>query len=238
MLLERYYQVSQAPDIAALETRLVGFAQDLEFEHVNGVLVIEPPGPGERASFISIGNTPEAYLESSRDPTASARDPVIRRLKSLSVPFLYDQDFYASAGAGDLWETQAAFGYKTGVAVALHLPDYRHFLLGVDRDSALPDEEHRLSRMMADLQLLAVHAQEAACRLLAPETMPQDVPELTRREIEILRWTMEGKTAWAVGAILGVTEGTVNFHLRNIFRKVGASSKHQAVLKALKMRLI
>jgi DNA-binding CsgD family transcriptional regulator len=30
----------------------------------------------------------------------------------------------------------------------------------------------------------------------------------------------------------------VNFHLRNIFRKLDASSKHQAVLKALALKLI
>ena len=238
MLLERYYQVSQAPDVAAFEERLVRFAEELEFPHVNAILVMDPPGPGERPEFISIGNTPQAYLEASRDPTACARDPVNRRLKSLSVPFIYDQDLYAASGAGDLWETQAAYGYRTGVAVALHLPDYRHFLLGVDRDTVLPREENRLSRLMADLQLLAVHAQDAATRLLAPDALGSSRPELTPREVEILRWTMEGKTAWAVGAILGVTEGTINFHLRNIFRKLGASSKHQAVLKALRMRLI
>lgn len=238
MLLERYYQVSQAPDVATFESRLIRFAEELEFPFVNAVLVIEPPGPGTHPEFISIGNTPQAYLAASRDPTASARDPVNRRLRSFSVPFVYDQDLYAAADAGDLWETQAAFGYKTGVAVALHLPDFRHFLLGVDRDSALPRQEQRLTRLMADLQLLAVHAQDAAARLLKPESAPNPPPELTPREVEILRWTMEGKTAWAVGAILGVTEGTVNFHLRNIFRKLGASSKHQAVLKALRMRLI
>jgi DNA-binding CsgD family transcriptional regulator len=238
MRLESYYEVSQAPDLATFESRLVRFAEQMDFSHVNAVLVLDPPGPGERPTFISVGNTPEPYLEASRDPSASARDPVNRRLKALSVPFIYDQRLYATAGAGDLWETQAAFGYKTGVAVALHLPDFRHFLLGVDRDISLPHEEQELSRLMADLQLLAVHAQDAASRLLAPDGDPGERPELTRREVEILRWTMEGKTAWAVGAILGVSEGTVNFHLRNIFRKVGASSKHQAVLKALKMRLI
>jgi DNA-binding CsgD family transcriptional regulator len=238
MLLERYYQVSQAPDVAAFESRLIRFAEELEFPFVNAVLVIEPPGPGEHAECLIIGNTPQAFLEASRDPTATARDPVNRRLRSLSVPFIYDQDLYTADAAGDLWETQAAFGYKTGVAVALHLPDFRHFLLGVDRDTALPREEQKLTRLMADLQLLAVHAQDAASRLLKPESAQMPPPDLTPREVEILRWTMEGKTAWAVGAILGVAEGTVNFHLRNIFRKLGASSKHQAVLKAMRMRLI
>ena len=238
MLLERYYEVSQAPDASALQSRLVRFAEELEFAYVNAVVVIDPPGPAERPTFISLGNTPEPYLQASRDPGDSARDPVLRRLKSWSVPFLYDQDLYAAAGAGDLWETQAAFGYKTGVAVALHLPDYRHFLLGVDRDQPLPIEDRHLTRLMADLQLLAVHAQDAACRLMVPDEPAAAAPELTPREVEILRWTMEGKTAWGVGAIIGVSEATVNFHLRNVFRKLGASSKHQAVLKALKMRLI
>jgi DNA-binding CsgD family transcriptional regulator len=237
MLLEHYYQVSDAPDVAALESRLVRFAGELEFSYVNAVLVIDPPGPRERPTFISIGNTPQPYEQASRDPADSARDPVIRRLKALSVPFLYDQALYAAEGAADLWETQAAFGYKTGIAVALHLPEFRHFLLGVDRDSPLPRDEQQLSRLMADLQLLAVHAQHAACTLMAPD-VPHSSPSLTPREAEILRWTMDGKTAWAVGAILGVTEATVNFHLRNVFKKLGASSKHQAVLKALKLRLI
>ncbi len=238
MLLDQYYQVSAAPDVAALESRLVRFAAELEFSYVNAVLVIDAPGPRERPTVISIGNTPAAYQLASSNPADSARDPVNRRLKSLSVPFLYDQGFYVSQGAADLWETQAAFGYKTGIAVALHLPDFRHFLMGVDRDTPLPREEHRLSRLMADLQLLAVHAQHAACSLMAPEESLGPPPSLTPREAEILRWTMEGKTAWAAGAILGITEGTVNFHLRNIFKKLGASSKHQAVLKALKLRLI
>jgi DNA-binding CsgD family transcriptional regulator len=238
MRLEEYYQVSGAPDVPALEARLVHCAEELEFRYVNAVLVIDSPAPRDGATFISIGNTPEPYLQASRDPAASARDPVNRRLKSLSVPFIYDQQLYTAAGAGDLWETQARYGYKTGIAVALHLPDFRHFLLGVDRDTPLPGEERHLSRVMADLQLLAVHAQHAANHLLAPEIPPGDLPRLTPREVEILRWTMEGKTAWSVGAILGVSEGTVNFHLRNVFRKLGASSKHQAVLKALKLRLI
>lgn len=238
MLLERYYEVSQATDVATFEARLIRFAQELEFPFVNAVLVIEPPGPAEPPQFISIGNTPQAYLEASRDPTASARDPVNRRLRSLSVPFIYDQDLYASTGAGDLWETQAAFGYKTGVAVALHLPDFRHFLLGVDRDIALPREEHHLSRLMADLQLLAVHAQSAASTLLIPDEDEEEPPKLTPRELEVLRWTMAGKSAWAVGEILGVTEHAVNFHMRSIFRKLGVSSKHHAVLKAVRFGLI
>lgn len=238
MLLQRYLDVSQSADVAALETKLVSFAHDMDFPLVSATLVIDRPGPATKPVFVTVGNTPEAFLQASRDYDSSVRDPVNKRLKRMSVPFVYDQDMYTGEGAGDLFEQQAQFGYRTGVCVALHLPDHKHFVLGVDREKALPKEPVRLTRLMADLQLLAVHAQSAAISLLTPADSGVVDPKLTAREIEVLRWTMEGKSAWAVGEILGVTEHAVNFHLRNVFRKLNVSSKHSAVLKAMNLGLI
>src|SRR5512143_4120338 len=65
-------------------------------------------------------------------------------------------------GQGELWEEQARYGYQTGIAMALHLPEGKHFMLGVDRDRALPSDRHELTRVVADLQLFAVHALDAA----------------------------------------------------------------------------
>ena len=45
-----------------------------------------------------------------------------------SLPIIWDQGTYTSQGQGDLWEEQARFGYQTGIAMALHLPEGRHFL--------------------------------------------------------------------------------------------------------------
>ena len=75
-------------------------------------------------------------------------------------------------------------------------------------------------------------------RLLGAGSEPAADPKLTTREIETLRWTADGKTAWAVGQILSVSEDTVKFHLRNILRKLESNSKHQAVLKAMELGII
>jgi DNA-binding CsgD family transcriptional regulator len=238
MLLQHYFEVSQAPDLESFRKRLVGFAEEMDFGLVNAMLAVDRLGPSSPSVFVSVNNTPEAFLALQRDPDDVRRDPVIKRLKSLSVPFIYDQDLYTEEEAGDLWEAQAPYGYRTGVAVALHLPGHRHFLLGVDRATPLPTEVQALTRIMADLQLLAVHAQAAALRLLLPTAGMAQLPDLSAREVEILRWTMEGKSAWSVGAILAISENTVNFHLRSIFKKLGASSKHQAVLIALRHGLL
>lgn len=235
MKLKAFLDVSQAPDRGTFEKRLLGFASALDFEIVQGALVVEKPG---QTYIEAIGNTPKAFLEMSRSVDDSLRDPVLKRLHRLSVPFVYDQDMYVSEGAADLWEQQAPFGYRTGISVALHLPGGRHFLLGFDRSKPLPSDETQLTRLLADLQLLAVHAQDAAIRLLDKSTDATPLPRLTAREVEILQYTMDGKSAWAIGQILGLSEHTINFHLRNVMKKLDSASKHQAVLKALSLGLL
>jgi DNA-binding CsgD family transcriptional regulator len=236
MRLQPYLDISQSDDLPTFERRLVEFSHDFEFGLVNAMIVVDQPG--RDAVSLSIGNTPEAYIESWMSNDDARRDPVLKRLKRMNVPFAYDQQMYVRDGAGDLWERQAKFGYNTGIAVALHLQDHKHFFLGVDREKALPDDVEEVTHLLASLQLLAVHAQDAALRLLGVQSTPGDIPKLTAREIEVLRWTMDGKSAWAVGEILSVSENTVNFHLRNVFRKLGSSSKHQAVLKAMALGLL
>lgn len=236
MRLQRFLDVSQSCDVETFERRLIGFAHELDFGIATAVLVSATPG--QDPIIVSVGNTPESFREASHNPGDVKRDPVIRRLKSLSVPFIYDQDLYVDEGAADLWEQQAAYGYRTGIAVALHLPGHKHFLLGVNREQALPREDEQLTRMLADLQFLAVHAQDAAQRLLVPRDEELDAPHLTPRELDILRLTRDGKSAWVAGQILGISEHTVNFHLRNIQRKLNTTSKHQAVLVAMRHGLI
>jgi DNA-binding CsgD family transcriptional regulator len=162
----------------------------------------------------------------------------MQHCRKQSVPIIWDQQTYTGQGLGELWEEQAQFGYNTGIAMALHLPEGRHFVLGVDRDKPLPSDATELQRVVADLQLFAVHAQEAALRLLLPEPMRPEKPALTPRELEALHWTMEGKTAWEVGAILGISERTAVLHVNNAMHKLGCVSKHAAVLKALRLGLI
>jgi DNA-binding CsgD family transcriptional regulator len=235
--LKDYQDVADAADMQTLESRLVRFANDLGFGIISGALILEH-GAG-RVSTFPYGNIPKAYQSTSENDERGKRDPVMRRLKRLSAPFVYDQSMYVSEEASDLWEVQALFGYKTGIAMALHLPGGKHFLMGVDRDQPLPGDDAVVTRMMADLQLLAVHAQETAVRLLVPEAVEsQYLPRLTDREIEILKWTAEGKSAWAVGQILNISEHNVKYHIKRILMKLAVGSKHQAAARAKALGLI
>ncbi|MCU0968992.1 MAG: autoinducer binding domain-containing protein [Rubrivivax sp.] len=236
MLPGSFSAVLEARNRDEFRDELVRFAHHLGFDTVSAMTVIDR-GVG-RSEFISVDNTPADFVGTYADPGVGRRDPVMQHCRRHSLPIVWDQGTYVSLGLGDLWEQQASHGYHTGIAMALHLPEGRHFVLGVDRDRALPSEPATLQRLVADLQLFAVHAQEAAMRLLVPATFQTEQPALTPRELEALRWTMEGKTAWEVGTILGISERTAVLHVNNAMHKLGCVNKHQAVLKALRLGLI
>ena len=178
-------------------------------------------------------------METSTSPDDALRDPVMQRMRRLSTPFCYDQQMYVDAKAGDLWEEQAPFGYRTGIAVPLHLPRGRHFLFGVDRDEPLPDGDNGLTALLATLQLMSVHAQEAFQRLL-PVGRSGSAAEvsLTSREREVLNYYRIGKNAVEVGMILGISRHTVRFFCKNILGKLDAVNMTQAVTIALDRGLI
>ena len=54
----------------------------------------------------------------------------------------------------------------------------------------------------------------------------------TDREIEVLRWTADGKTASEIADILNISERTANFHIANVITKLNAPNKTAAVIRA------
>ena len=60
-----------------------------------------------------------------------------------------------------------------------------------------------------------------------------DLSDLTARELEILQLVIAGKTNKAIGNQIYISEKTVEFHLDNIYSKIGARSRLMAGIWAL-----
>lgn len=71
-----------------------------------------------------------------------------------------------------------------------------------------------------------------------PRAQPARQVHLTPREREILSYSAEGKSIAAISAILSIAWDTVNFHLKNIYRKLDVSTRQTAVVKAIRLGLI
>ncbi|HRK17934.1 MAG TPA: helix-turn-helix domain-containing protein [Hyphomicrobiaceae bacterium] len=61
---------------------------------------------------------------------------------------------------------------------------------------------------------------------------------LNERERDVLNWVATGKSDWQVAQILSVSPKTVNYHVENAKRKLGAMTRIQAVVEAVRLGLI
>jgi DNA-binding NarL/FixJ family response regulator len=61
---------------------------------------------------------------------------------------------------------------------------------------------------------------------------------LTARQLEILPLLAEGLPNKQIAGLLGVTEGTVKQHLKDLFKRLSASNRTQAVKEARRLRLL
>ncbi|MCC2642655.1 MAG: putative Transcriptional regulator, LuxR family [Nitrospira sp.] len=89
---------------------------------------------------------------------------------------------------------------------------------------------HKLRTMM---QILAPHFHLAYLRATSSteeHLPPRDMPVLTGREEEIMRWVAEGKTNWEISIILHVSLNTVKFHLKNVYQKLGGVENRWAAV--------
>jgi DNA-binding NarL/FixJ family response regulator len=96
--------------------------------------------------------------------------------------------------------------------------------------------------------LAAIRSESPVPRKMIPEVLrrvAQSVPmsgnvnvSLTSREMQILRAAAKGHTTKRIAKDLGLAASSVETHLRNLFKKLGASNRGEAVSSALKVGLI
>lgn len=61
---------------------------------------------------------------------------------------------------------------------------------------------------------------------------------LTARELEVAQWLARGLTNKEIAQRLGITGHTVKFHLNGILRKLGVSSRTEAVVRAARLGVV
>jgi DNA-binding CsgD family transcriptional regulator len=106
---------------------------------------------------------------------------------------------------------------------------------------------------LSALQVLAIHFYYAFARVCRTYTEPASPPvgladapqigmsgacNLALRERECLLWTARGKSASSISVILGLSENTVNFYVKNAMRKLGTTNRVVAVVLAVRSGLI
>ncbi|MEL6287741.1 MAG: LuxR family transcriptional regulator [Pseudomonadota bacterium] len=129
----------------------------------------------------------------------------------------------------------ADLGVRDGITIPLHGPGRFHDVVSYSMRAQNDIDPARTPALFA----LGVQTWVRLGELdQATVEADQERPVLTEREIEILRWCRDGKSYWAAGQIIGISEKTVAYHMANVFKKLGASNRTSAILIAIQQGAI
>jgi len=152
------------------------------------------------------------------------------------IPILWSETVFAKAPK--LWRELNRQGLKYGWTQAVHDEQGTHCSLFSLARSHYPIDidEHYGNLGYAIFASQRLHA--LASKKLSDTVTSKPSVHLSPREIEVLKWSAEGKTASEVGRILCLSERTVNFHVCSCMRKLNVSNKISAVAKAAHIHVI
>lgn len=161
-------------------------------------------------------------------------DPVARLCRRTHNPFEWSEAPYDAArepGAAEVMQRASDFNMSRGFIIPVH-GDGAHNAC-VSLGGAHLDLNRRSKPA---LHLMAMYGFERVRRILTPSAAPRH--RLTPRETEALAWAAQGKSAWEIGEILGISQRTAEEHLAAAGRKLGAVNRTRAVAIAIRDRLI
>lgn len=162
-------------------------------------------------------------------------DPVIKSGLSGIMPFDWrglrqDQPdlrrFFGEAGEHGVG--------KNGLSFPIRGAHGETAFFSINSDETGEDWEKLKQKCIRDFQIFAYHFHT---QVLSAEGVQFERANLSRQEIESLKWAAAGKTNWETGQIMHIAESTVKFYLENARVKLGAVNKTQAVARAIAARL-
>ncbi|TRX76582.1 transcriptional regulator [Pseudomonas mangiferae] len=162
-------------------------------------------------------------------------DPTVKHSKVSSVPILWSDELFK--GCPDLWTEARDSDLRHGLAQPSFNERGRVGILSLARrDRAISPKE--FEDLKPATKAFASAAHEKLSELEREAGVFSDDVEFTGRERDILLWTADGKTSEEIGVILGVCTDTINYHLKNVQRKIGANNRVQAVSYAVALGYI
>jgi LuxR family maltose regulon positive regulatory protein len=73
----------------------------------------------------------------------------------------------------------------------------------------------------------------------APPSLPGGTDQaLTERELDVLRYLPTRLSTIDIAVRLGISPNTVKTHLKNIYKKLDARSRNEAIVNAARLRMI
>jgi DNA-binding CsgD family transcriptional regulator len=229
-------RLSSAPDSDALRNAMAEVATALDLSCF--AYLSMPHRAADAPQLIS--TYPSAWTKQYLQSHYERVDPVISRALGHPEPFVWGLGLRSTALSKpqqELFEEAARFGIRCGFTVPIH--DDRGSVAAVTfaADERRPRFERSITEHARVLQLMAMYFHAHARRCIGG-ARTVGCTSLSPREFECLEWAAQGKSAWEIGHILGISRHTVITYLENAKTKLGVRTIVQAVARVTASKLI
>lgn len=229
-LISELTSVTSEEDFLAKMQRV---AAAIGYDHALFGIELRLPVVGT-VQHITSSYPPEYQLLYQREAYIN-RDPTVAHCQTRRDPLLWEERIYDERSR-DLMEEARAHGLGHGLSIPVHHGKIVSMLsLGRDKPFASEAEkEHVLAagKVLASCLLVASEA------VIVSEMLAQKRPKLRPREQQCFDLIVAGKNNWEMSVLLGISEDSVKFHVKNLFRKLDVSSRIQAVAKGMALGMI
>lgn len=128
-----------------------------------------------------------------------------------------------------IFSEAADFGLRSGISFPFHTTTGEYGALAVSSSEDYQKSELSNPENLFSLQILG----STLFDLVRLKGKKENTITLTEREKECLKWVATGKTSWEISKILGLSERTVVFHIKNAASKMDTTSRTNASIIAI-----
>jgi LuxR family quorum-sensing system transcriptional regulator SolR len=206
-------------------------AKALGFEHCAYGLRV--PMPVSNPRTVLLNNYPSLWQARYVEAGYVGTDPTVQHARRTQAPLVWNAKVFE--GVPGMWEEAQSFGLRFGWAKSnLDANGVGGMLTLARSNEALSEAEVAANSLK--MCWLAHMAHVSLSRLMITH-LADESPSLTDREVEVLKWTADGKTSGEIADILAVSDNTVNFHIKNAITKLRTANKTAAAVRAAMLGL-
>ena len=185
---------------------------------------------GANANPVNLNNfPPEWNIQYEKNNTRQV-DPIVAHCNHTMLPVVWSEELFS--GTPWLWQLLQQQGLQHGWSQAIHDEETGlNSILSLAR-SHCPISAYELYENLGFSVFISRHLHALALGMQPKKPVRPKSPSLSRRELEVLKLSADGKTAFEVSRILSLSERTINFHVHKAIEKLGVSNKIAAVIAA------
>lgn len=184
--------------------------------------------PFTKPKITLLNNYPKRWQNRYAQAGYLLTDPTVAHGRQSQVPLLWNDHSFGRSQA--LWADAKDHGIKTGWAQSCLERNGAGSLLTLCRGAEMLTANELQAKERHMRWLVQVAHVSLSRTIQAKEAATPN--RLTRREREVLQWTADGKSAQDIADILILSKSAVDFHLKNLLKKLETPNKTAAVARA------